>query len=275
MCLVRAISCSQKQSILSMPKQNYWVSGSSRNRQSLYSKTEPGLINYKQFLEDIKERPFKWWQNTLNAFLLEIQNEPAEFSDDIAQDATPIKRSSKFKETNVGSFFQPECDQLQVYLPKAGTLYEKFCQKIVKNRLAESKDSLQPIFESGKTHLTKASLRRFILKSQQQIVLHAQQGKLNLSRLDCHVLVKLLYQMNREAYMAEKRPERRQKLKSEIEKIAVRSLEGLTKTSAQEERDERYRQRCQQLELGLSRGSQSKDADCTLPAALSGLFHQY
>lgn len=35
------------------------------------------------------------------------------------------------------------------------------------NRLVESKHALQPILESGKTHLTKSSLRRFILQSQQ------------------------------------------------------------------------------------------------------------
>ena len=32
------------------------------------------MINYKQFLDDIREKPFKWWQNILNTFLMEIQN---------------------------------------------------------------------------------------------------------------------------------------------------------------------------------------------------------
>merc|ERR1712110_1111442 len=97
--------------------------------------------------------------------------------------------------------------------------------KIVMNRLVESKDALQPIFESGKTHLTKASLRRFILKSQQQ----KECSKLNLNRLDCHVLVKMLYHINKEACRAEKDPERRQKLKNEIERITVSQLEHLLK----------------------------------------------
>ena len=112
MSLIRAISCSQKQSILSMPKLNYWVNGSIKSRQALFNKTEPGYINYKQFLEDIKERPYKWWQNTLNGFLLEIQNEAMDFAEDVAQDATPIKKSTKFKDARHGCFFQPECDQV-------------------------------------------------------------------------------------------------------------------------------------------------------------------
>ena len=136
------------------------------------------------------------------------------------------------------------------------------------NRLVESKESLQPIFESGKTHLTKASLRRFILQSQRQ----KQNNKLNLNRLDCHVLVKILYQINKEACRAEKDPARRQRLKNEVEKITVSQLDHLLKAATEAERNERYRQRCQQLELGTTAKATSKRFDFSLPTALDALF---
>jgi len=51
----------------------------------------------------------------------------------------------------------------------------------VLNRLAEKPAVLDPILESGKTQISKAGLRKFILQSK----------GLSLSRLDCHILVKM------------------------------------------------------------------------------------
>lgn len=62
MCLARAISCTQTQTLLSMPEHS-----SAKGQSSM--KTEKGLINFKQFMQDIKEKPFKWWQHKLMTFL--------------------------------------------------------------------------------------------------------------------------------------------------------------------------------------------------------------
>ena len=68
------------------------------------------MINYKQFLDDIKEKPFKWWQNILNTFLIEIQNGDeaildAKVADDfglttIKQDVTP-PRNNKTNQSQI------------------------------------------------------------------------------------------------------------------------------------------------------------------------------
>ena len=51
MCLIRTISFTQKQTILSVPRS-----------QKHANQVPAGFINFKQFLDDIREKPYKWWQ---------------------------------------------------------------------------------------------------------------------------------------------------------------------------------------------------------------------
>mmetsp|Transcript_20879 Transcript_20879/g.32234 ORF Transcript_20879/g.32234 Transcript_20879/m.32234 type:complete len:183 (-) Transcript_20879:473-1021(-) len=54
MCLTRVVSCTQQYSLLADPT-------SRQQEKTFFKKPEIGMINYKQFLEDIREKPYKWW----------------------------------------------------------------------------------------------------------------------------------------------------------------------------------------------------------------------
>ena len=84
----------------------------------------------------------------------------------------------------------------------------------------------------------------------------------------------MLLHMNREGLRAEKDPARRQQLKNDIEKIAVTQLERLLNSAIEAERDARFRQRCEQLELGTAASeAPNKMLDLSLPTTIEGLFY--
>jgi hypothetical protein len=72
------------------------------------------------------------------------------------------------------------------------------------NRLSTSKQSFSQIIESGKKHITKASLRKFILSLNRDELNREQ--TLRLTRLDCHLLVKMLFQENQQNLREETNP---------------------------------------------------------------------
>ena len=90
---------------------------------------------------------------------------------------------------------------------------------IVRNRLllADGDAFFSPIFESGKQHITKKSLRKFIL-SQFHNVPRQGDSKFSpqaygFSRLDCHILLKMMHSSALEDLAAETDPTKRKYLK--------------------------------------------------------------
>ena len=69
------------------------------------------------------------------------------------------------------------------------------------------------MIESGKKHLTKGSLRKYLLSSKDT---HG------LSRLDCHVLIMMLFNQNRKKVENEQNAEKRREMKQKIDKISVK-----------------------------------------------------
>jgi hypothetical protein len=78
MCLIRAISCTQVQNLLNLPL---------KHKESAFKKTEVGFINFRQFMTDVLERPFKWWQQHLSGFI------ETTFENDKGYQANPVKIS--------------------------------------------------------------------------------------------------------------------------------------------------------------------------------------
>ena len=197
MCLIRAISCTQSQSLLSLPN------GRHERYAKAFSRVQQGCINIVQFLSDIREQPFKWWQAKLQKFLKMIKNQEAGDVDERGQRTAFLSEVNKFAEL----------------FPAEGSEYERFCQDIVLNRLRVAAKALTPILESGKSHITKSSLRKYILSQQAKT---KQAGpSLQLSRLDCHLLVKLLYAENKARLAREANPQTRKRMKETQDRIYV------------------------------------------------------
>jgi len=123
-------------------------------------------------------------------------------------------------------------------LPKSKTPYEEFCVRIVKNRLilAGGRSHFAPIFESGKKHITKKSLRKFLLSQFHDM---PRQGdsklspqSLGFSRLDCHILVKMLHTQGVEDIKAEKDPAKRKYLKQNQGCLHITQLKQILSSTA-------------------------------------------
>ena len=111
--------------------------------RSLFERVPVGLINYRQFLEDARTKPFKWWQNSLTSYLHEVCEQgkwhvdPADgAADELAGTATLFGQDMPMK--GRGDF---QCELLKFarYLPPTSgrqrSAYQDFCEQIVKNRL--------------------------------------------------------------------------------------------------------------------------------------------
>ena len=99
------------------------------------------------------------------------------------------------------------------------------------NRLADSKNSFEAIFESGKKNITKGSLRKHILHifrtAPRQHDANGNSINLlypNLSRLDCHILVKMLFYENKIRIKQERNPSVRKELKENHDRINTKQL---------------------------------------------------
>ena len=132
MCLIRAISCTQLQTILSLPNRN-------QRYQSAFCRTENGMINYKQFLTDIQSQPYKWWCDKLNEYLRVMEGQ------------------------DCNEAYLPDINNITSLFPVQGSSFDKFCQEIVTNRLFLGQLNFTNILDSGKQTISKSSLRKYIL----------------------------------------------------------------------------------------------------------------
>lgn len=88
--------------------------------------TPVGMINYSQFLDDIKTQPFKWWHDRLMTFVFDNEADVAATDLGSPLQDQPMKRDD----------YQCELFKFARFLPKGGE-YRQFCRTIATSRLQQ------------------------------------------------------------------------------------------------------------------------------------------